>query len=902
MELRLLGAVSAHVGGDVVALGPRQQRLVLGLLAWEVNRPVAVERLVELVWPEGPPRSAPHAVKVAVSNLRAILADAGDMTIATESAGYVLRADPLRIDANRFLDGVARARLAPNDVAKLGLLDRALKLWHGPALADARPETRERLCGGLEETRLVAMEDRVDARLRLGQHNEVLGELTTLVEDHPTRERLVGQLMLALHRAGQSTKALELARRTRARLADELGIDPGAELQRLEVAVLRNDPALDPLPRREPAEALPAHRTRLIGRDRDVADVVERVGKTRLVTLTGPGGVGKTRLALAAARELATSFADGVTVVPLAPVRDPNLVLPTIATSLAIKDLAGDSLRTTVRRYLSDRNPLLLLDNLEHLLDAVPDIGWLLDTAPRLTVLATSRSPLRLGGEHLRPVRSLDGAAAIELFTERAQQAGAGADLDRDTVDAICARLDRLPLAIELAAARTRLLSPKALQEQLSHSHDLLADGARDLPARHQALSATIAWSHDLLTADEQAMLRAVAVFAGGWTAPAAAEVADLDLTTTLRLLGALLDASLIVRDGDDRFALLETVRSFALATGDLDRLRERHAAYVERFLRQARYGVDGPDQRTWFRRLTDERDNLRAAMRWLLDRGRFARCAAILDFHPLWLIAGSFREYQRWAQEILADSDQAGVLAHYAYTVSGRDLAEVGRLADKAIAMARDTGDLETLATALCRRAHIGNWTRDYALSHAMLTEAETVLRHLDWPSTHGGVRAIRAGMELKLGRPEQAERELIALEAERRSAGAPWDLGVILAWRAAVLIHRAEWAPAEHAAREAVAILEPVGAPLIMVLALIYLAVAAAHRDDPIRAARLGGAASTYADQFSPGMIARSVARLFTDALATARDSLGAQACDALFAEGRAMNWRQTVELALS
>ncbi|MFC0545387.1 BTAD domain-containing putative transcriptional regulator [Kutzneria chonburiensis] len=902
MELRLLGAVSAHVGGDVVALGPRQQRLVLGLLAWEVNRPVAVERLVDLVWPEGPPRSAPHAVKVAVSNLRAILADDGDMTIATESAGYVLRADPMRIDANRFLDGVARARLAPNDVAKLGLLDRALELWRGPALAEAAQETRERLCGGLEETRLVAIEDRVDARLRLGQHNEVLGELTTLVEDHPTRERLVGQLMLALHRAGQSTKALELARKTRARLADELGIDPGAELQRLEVAVLRNDPTLDPLPPREPEEALPAHRTRLIGRDRDVADVVERVGKTRLVTLTGPGGVGKTRLALAAARELETSFADGVTVVPLAPVRDPSLVLPTIATSLAIKDLTGVSLRTTVQTYLRDRNPLLLLDNLEHLLDAGPDISWLLDAAPRLTVLATSRAPLRLGGEQLRPVQSLDRHAAVELFTERAQQAGAADDLDAETVDAICERVDRLPLAIELAAARTRLLSPKALLEQLSYSHDLLADGARDLPARHQALSATIAWSYDLLTADEQAMLRATSVFAGGWTAPAAAEVADLDLTTTLRLLGALLDASLIVRDGDHRFTILETVRGFALATGNLDQLRERHAAYVEGFMRQARYGVDGSDQRAWFVRLTAEQDNLRVAMRRLLDRGQFTRCAAILDFHPLWLVGGSFREYQQWAREILADSDQAGVLAHYAYTVTGRDLAEVARLTDDAVARARLGGDPEVLASALCRRAHIGIWSEDYALSHATFTEAETVLRHLDWPSTHGGVRALRANMDFQLGRREQAERELIALEAERRRAGAPWDLGVILFWRAVILTWRAEWAAAEPMIREAVMILEPVGAPLIMVHGLIYLTAIAARRRDPARAARLGGAVAPLADQFSPGMISRSVTRMFTSGLATARDALGAQSYDTLFAEGRAMNWRQTVELALS
>ncbi|MEV6611716.1 BTAD domain-containing putative transcriptional regulator [Kutzneria sp. NPDC051319] len=463
MELRLLGPVGARVGDDVVALGPRQQRLVLALLALEVNRTVPVQRLIEWVWPGDPPRSAPHAIKVQVSNLRAILADVGEAVgIATEGAGYLLRADPLAVDAHRFLDGVARARLAPNDRAKIALLDQALGLWHGPALADvAAPEIRERLCGGLEETRLVAMEDRIDARLRLGQHNEILGEITTFADTHPTRERLIGQLVLALHRAGQSTKALGIARRTRAHLAEELGIDPGAELQRLELAVLRNDPALDLMPPREPESALPAHRTRLIGRDRDVADVVERVGAARLVTLTGPGGVGKTRLALAAARELDTRFADGVTVVPLAPIRDPNLVLPTIAAGLAIKDLAGDSLRTTVQRHLRDRNPLLLLDNLKHLLDAAPDIGWLLDAAPRLTVLVTSRSPLRLNGEQLRPVQSLDMPAAMELFTERARQAGALGDLDSDTVEAICERMDRLPLAVELAAARTRLLSPR---------------------------------------------------------------------------------------------------------------------------------------------------------------------------------------------------------------------------------------------------------------------------------------------------------------------------------------------------------------------------------------------------------------------------------------------------------
>ncbi|MFC0540410.1 AfsR/SARP family transcriptional regulator [Kutzneria chonburiensis] len=484
MELLLLGPVRARVGDTVVNLGPRQQRLVLAVLAWDVNRVVPLQRLVEWLWPADPPRRATHAVHVLVSNLRSILAGDPDMTISTDGVGYALRADPRQIDVHRFVDGVAKARAATDDQTRVTRLDQALLLWTGPALADtASSEVRERLCGGLEQTRLTAMEDRFDGILRLGGHQQVLGELTSVADAHPTRERLIGQLMLALHRSGQTSRALDAAQRTRALLAEELGIDPGAELRRLELAILRDDRALDPVaPRRaDPGTPVPAQRTRLVGRDHDVAEIVDRLttGDARLLTLTGPGGVGKTRLATEAARQCAQHVADGVVVVSLAPVDDPNLVLPTIASSLAIRETDGAQLRTALRARLRDRKLLLLLiDNVEHLVDAGPDIAWLLDVAPGLTVLATSRAPLRLTGEHVWSVTPLDSRSAAELFDERARQAGsARVGHDPAVVDAICRCVDRLPLGIELAAARTRLLPPAALLHQLERSHDLLGGG-----------------------------------------------------------------------------------------------------------------------------------------------------------------------------------------------------------------------------------------------------------------------------------------------------------------------------------------------------------------------------------------------------------------------------------------
>ncbi|WP_328608328.1 winged helix-turn-helix domain-containing protein [Amycolatopsis sp. NBC_00345] len=936
MELRLLGPVQVRVGDTAVDLGPRQQRLVLAVLAWDVDRVVPIERLVEWLWPGEPPRSATHAIQVQVSNLRSLLAKAGaaEVAISTQGPGYRLHADPMRIDVHRFQRWIEQARGTRDDRRKVTLLEQALSLWTGPALADtATPEVRERLCGGLAETRLVAQEDRFDSLLRLGHHHNVLGELTTLVETHPTRERLVCQLMLARYRGGQAGHALDMGRQTRAHLAEELGIDPGRELRQLELAILRNDPALDPPPRQDPVSStgeatpapslpcdslrgLPAPRTRLIGRDREVTESVERLttGGARLLTLTGPGGVGKTRLALEISARLASCFTNGVVLVLLAPLSDPDLVLSTIASSLGIQDMGGRPLRETLQVCLRTRHTLILLDNMEHVLDAAPEIGSLLDAAPRLTILATSRAPLGLHGEHVRPVEPLAAPAAIDLFTERANQASpVTEDFDPLVVDAICHRLDRLPLVIELAAARTRLLPLAALLGQLGQSHDLLAGGARDRPHRQRTLRSTIAWSYDLLDADEQAMLGSVAIFAGGWTVEAAAAIADVDQAGTLELLSRLLDSSLITRQqvrGTDeaRFTMLETIRTFALARSEEDAGRARHAAYFEDFAKTARAGVEGPGQRVWLDRLLSEHDNLRAAMRWLLDHGRLDRFAGIFVFWQLWVIKGRFSECRRWAGEALTAADgslgaspRAGVLAMFGVALYGSSPGEAVQAVGESVRVAKQTGDLATQAMALLHRGYVAAWAEDHETAELVFGEAANAMGRLGWTSSLATARVARAHAITMLGRHEEAHRLLVEIETQLRCQGGPYELASALNYRGLVLLQLGEAEGAERVLREAVAICDRLGASLTMMYALDFLAATAALGGRPERSARLAGAASVLIDRFGPSMIVQ-FQQQHRRTKATAMAETGQDKFDALFEEGRRMTWDQVVAMATS
>jgi predicted ATPase/DNA-binding SARP family transcriptional activator/Tfp pilus assembly protein PilF len=723
VEFRILGPVEVlDAQGRRLALGGPKQRALLAVLLLHAGEVVGVERLVDELWGEDPPDAAAHILQVYVANLRKVLEPgrarrAPGTVLQTQPPGYRIDPGPEDLDLARFerLTAEGQAALAAGDPAEAArLFRRGLELWRGPALGDvelAASGQGEKV--RLEERRLAAVEDRLEADLALGRHRELVGELEALVGAHPLRERLHGQHILALYRSGRQAEALEAYQRTRETLAEELGIDPSPPLQELQRAVLGQDLSLDWVPlgaAGEPVPAadliptrrrsiLPVPPTPLIGRQRVLAEVTALIhqGRTHLVTMTGVGGSGKTRLALQAAAELEGKFADGVWFVPLASVVDPLLVLPTLAQSLGVRETGRLPLDQRLRDQLREQQLLLVLDNFEHLLAAAPAVTGLLADCPNLTVLVTSRAALRMSGEQVYEVPPLavpdldaldaadpareDGLLAndaVALFVARAQAVRPDFTLtsaNAAAVATVCVRLDGLPLALELAAARLRLLSAQDLQARLQRRFELLTGGPGDLPARQQTLRATLDWSHDLLDPVEQRLLARLAVFAGGFTLAAAEAVCSTDADLQWSVLDGLtgLVANSLVRREDQRrdsdgvepaeasrLRLLETLREYAWerlqASGEADAVTGRHAAYYLGLAEQAWPELWSADQQRWFARLDREHDNLRAALAWAQarpDPELLARLAGALG--PWWEARGQVSEAHRWLDAALA-------------------------------------------------------------------------------------------------------------------------------------------------------------------------------------------------------------------------------------------------------
>src|ERR671930_2384232 len=579
-KFRLLGPLEVTVDGEPVALGGQKQRALLATLLLEPKRIVSGEPLIDAVWGEIPPETALNTVQDYIAQLRKLL-PAG--ALETVPPGYRLVVDSATIDLFEFvrLCEEGRSELASGDAATATeTLRAALGLWRGPALADLAsvPFAQTEILR-LEELRTAAYEDRIDADLALGRHDQLVPELEVLVAQHPLRERLRGQLMLALYRAGRQADALAAYQRARTTLVEELGIEPGEALRKLERAILAHDPSLDlappgrVAPRRVPTPVQP-----LLGRAREVAtlsDLVRDAG-TRLVTLTGPGGIGKTSLALELARRLAPEFADGAAVALLATLEDPALVARTILEALGMPETGRDP-EEDLARALAGAELLLLVDNFEQVLPAASALARLLAASPSLKVIVTSRAPLHIAGEHEFPVPPLTEDEAAELFVTRAQAANTRFALSEENAGAVaelCTRLDGLPLAIELAAARSKLLPPAALLARLGNRLELLSGGRRDAPRHQQTLRMTLDWSYDLLDPDAQRLFAQLAVFAGGCTLASAEAVCRMD-GPILEGLGALVDESLLGQRelGEPRFAMLQLVRDYALerltATGE---------------------------------------------------------------------------------------------------------------------------------------------------------------------------------------------------------------------------------------------------------------------------------------------------------------------------------------------
>lgn len=562
MRVRLLGPL--EVEGAPFRGGPKQ-RVLLASLILARGLPVSDHRLVDALWQDSPPASASHALQVYVSELR----KAG-LAIERGNGGYRLEVE--YVDADEFERLVEQARtLRESGREELALesLEQGLALWRGPPLPGLDAEAVAAEIGRLEELRLGVLEERAECALALGRVPD-LRELEALLEENPLRERLRRLQMLALYRAGRQAEALAAYRQVREAL-DELGLEPGAELKALERAILLQDTALDVEPEAlRLRRHLPAPATALVGRRAEVDTVTDLLrGDTRLVTLTGPGGAGKTRVALRAAYELADCFAEGVWFVGLATLVDPALVRSTIAQVLDVRD---DELRDTLR----DRELLLLLDNFEQLLGAAPVVGELLQGAPRLRVLTTSRTPLRVYGEHELDVPPLPAPEAEELFLTRAR--AAGRELSGRLAAQVCERLDGLPLAIELVAARSADLTPDELVASLDRRLELASRGARDLPERQRTLRAAIGWSHDLLGAAEQRLFARLAAFAGGFGREAALAVCE----AAGEALTALHEGNLVRRSDEGRYRMLETIREYAVerlrADGEEHEVRLRHA------------------------------------------------------------------------------------------------------------------------------------------------------------------------------------------------------------------------------------------------------------------------------------------------------------------------------------
>jgi predicted ATPase/DNA-binding SARP family transcriptional activator len=649
VELRILGPLELVVDGTVRTLPAGGEQAVLQLLALNAGRIVPASTLVDALWGEELPANASNALQGRVSRLRKALGDAGlpELAVITRRPGYLLDIDPERVDAHRFVRLIRDARRQADRnaaVEAIALYEQALALWRGEPLAEfsAEPWAQAEI-NRLTALRTAAIEERVDLRLVLGHHGELVAELEELTARYPLQERLHGQLMLALYRSGRQADALAAYRRLRHTLDGELGLAPSAEVRALEQAVLRQDAKLGAPTRVRPSAQhnLPVRLTSFIGRRREVDEAIGLLGHSRLVTLTGPGGAGKTSLAIEVAARVTDHYGDGVCLIRLAGVTDPAHLARAVADTLGVPDGAG-SVTDRLARYLRERTSLLVLDNCEHLVDASAALAeQLLMACDRLRLLATSREPLAVPGEVQLAIGPLDTPPedavpaempaydAVRLFLDRAHAALPAFRLDPVTTVAVaevCRRLDGIPLAIELAAARVKTLTIGEIAARLEDRFGLLTAGPRTAEARQRTLRATVQWSHNLLTDQEQVVFRRLSVFRGGWSADAAEHVcadAGIDQSQVIGLLAALVDRSLVVADHREavRFRMLETLRHYAAErlreAGEHDRVARAHAAYYTAVAEQAEPQLRGADQGRWLRWLRTERDNLRVAMAW---------------------------------------------------------------------------------------------------------------------------------------------------------------------------------------------------------------------------------------------------------------------------------------------
>jgi predicted ATPase/DNA-binding SARP family transcriptional activator len=681
LELRVLGTTALVRAGQAVPIGGPKPRLALAFLAAHRGTVVSSDRLCDELWIVDAPHDPAGVLQSNLSRLRRLLRP--DAEIVAHPPGYVLQVDDELIDAGRFERLCVRASAESDPNAAVALLEEALACWRGrpfEEFADLDWARREAL--RLEELRVNAQESLYDARLALGEHAALVGDLEALVLEYPLREKLWQQLVVALYRSDRAGEALRRAAAMRSLLRDELGLEPSSAFRDLESRVLAEDPTLQHTPvvsRRPSARRPPIETTRLVGRVDELDELATRIRKTRLLTLTGPGGVGKTRLAMQLATQLWDELDGEVFVVELAPVHDPTATVAAIATAVDVHQRHYLSVEDTLVEYLQARRAVVVLDNCEHLRGTVASlVERLLRWCPDVTILATSREVLGLPGEQVWRVGPLDippagetalaatEAPAVRLFVERASAARPDFVLGPDNlgnVIEIVRRLDGLPLAIELAAARLRVMSPSALAARLAQGFDLLAGAQTSMVARHRTLQDLVTWSYDLLDPDEQQLFARLSVFAGGFGLDAVAAVcaADRGAGDVWTLVANLVDKSMVqvVDENVPRYRVLETLREFGngrLSDQERIALKDRHARWYLAVAQRGAHALTSCDETQAVAMLDREFDNLRAAHLWSIEQ---ADVDLSLD------LVASLREYafRRMRAEVMAWAESAAQL-----------------------------------------------------------------------------------------------------------------------------------------------------------------------------------------------------------------------------------------------
>ncbi|MEV6768729.1 BTAD domain-containing putative transcriptional regulator [Nocardia sp. NPDC051030] len=835
-------------GGLIEVPGARLRALLIAL-ALEAGRAVPKATLVDWIWGEQPPADAANALQALVSRLRKVLPDG---SLDVQAGGYRLTVPPNAVDAMRFEQLVDQAR-GGDDSYQAQVLREAVELWRGALMQDVGVQDSEAFDATvtrLEGLRLAAMEDLYEAEIRLGRGPELITELTELVAQHPMRERLVASLMRALGTAGRSNEALVVYQRARTALDDELGVDPSPELSDLHVALLRGEVGARETERNT---NLRAELTKFVGKHAEIAAVRDLLANHRLTTLTGPGGSGKTRLALETARTLLDDLPDGAWLVELGSVGAGGDMAQAAIAALGLRDALLGANAEPMDRLIAairERETLLILDNCEHVIDAAAAFAHrLLGECRRVRILATSREPLGITGEALwqvgplalpaenADVADIESSPAVQLLRDRAGAVRKDLGSDAHTLASmarVCRALDGIPLAIELAAARLRTMSLDQLADRLDDRFRLLTGGSRTALPHHRTLRAVVDWSWELLTDAERMVLRRLAVFSGGASLEAAERVcADsvdedgknvaVEEWEVLELLTALTEKSLLLgtADSEPRYRMLDTIRQYArdrlVESGEADSIRRAHLSYFTELAATAEPRLRRADQVEWLARLDAEHDNIAVAMRGALaagDAGGAMRLAGVAGWY--WWLSGRKSEGLELitaAAELPGEVDDDaralvyGLVVHF-MTSGPNDENQVVEWIHKAARFDRPD---HTRHPAM---GFIGALERLLQGPDAMLTAFEPQLTDDD-PWVRALARLQMGKMRTLLGLPgREADEYLEAALAEFRALGERWGISFALTEVAERIAMRGEFARACELFTEAVAVVTEVDA----------------------------------------------------------------------------------------